>query len=96
MSDVPELVVRVDYEIPPTRGIFSMYFLDVEGYDDERYKQALRQVHKMAIVRAIRRKLQSSQVGERRQCKATRFIGGGPICYQPKGHNGPHIFECGD
>lgn len=27
-------------------------------------------------------------------CGETRFGGGGPVCYQPKGHRPPHIFEC--
>lgn len=34
-----------------------MYFEDVEGFTDEQYMSALRQVYPTAILRGIRRKL---------------------------------------
>jgi len=58
MESIPEFLVKVDFEIPPTRGIQSTYFDDDETKPDEYYSTtALRGIHPTAIARGITRKV---------------------------------------
>lgn len=54
---IPEFLVQVNYEIPPMRGIASMYFDDNEADSDDLYEKALREFHPTAIIRGITRKV---------------------------------------
>lgn len=58
-----QLLVRVDYELPPTRGIMPMYFAEDGSYSDEDYKAALRHYHGTAIIRGITRNVNPETEG---------------------------------
>lgn len=54
---IPEFLVRVEYEIPPARGISSMHFEDLDKESDEMYKQACIFFNPTAIIRSVVRRV---------------------------------------
>lgn len=54
-------LVRVDYEIPPTRGIMSMYFEDDDVRGDNDYEDAVRYYYNTAIIRGVTRNYQKPE-----------------------------------
>lgn len=50
-----ELLAEVSYEIPPTRGIFKVYFEENSKEDDQPFIDALHDIYPTAILRGVKR-----------------------------------------
>jgi hypothetical protein len=50
---LPEKMVRVEYEVPPTRAIWATWFEDVPEATDHDYRQATLREHPRAKVRKV-------------------------------------------
>lgn len=58
---LPEKMVRIEYEIPPMRAIWSVWYEDFEGVTDDEYREALCEDHPRARVRKIYRGISPEQ-----------------------------------